>query len=759
MLAVVFLNPVFLGALPLAALPIVIHLLSRRQFRRIEWAATRFLLEAEKQNRRRVRFEQWLLVALRCLILGLLALMMARPFVRPGVVSSLLGGRGDVHRILVLDDSASLAHRGGAAQDFATLRNATERLIDWMRQEAPSDSISLYITSQPKKPILEAAHAAEAAGDEWRSQLARLRPTDAAAHPAQVLANIATFLGDARGPAELYLLSDFQRTDWLAGGDPFEPVRKYADSLRVVAIAATATARENTGVIDLSLARPQTLAGVPTLATARLANYTRRALRDVRLEVEVDGVPQPGGALDALEPGQARDVGLEVTFPEHGRHELAVRLAASDVFAVDDLRRIAVTVKPELRVLLVNGQPSSDPLKDEAQLPRNALAPPGPFSSGIRVEITDPAQLEVAALAATDCVVLCNVAAPAESTAAVLRRHVETGGGLLIFLGDEIGDAADYNRTLGPTGANLLPFPLAGPPLRSPTPTGVGLIRVGEHPVTAAFSSGQEGASEYVHFRSYYGVLEKAGENAATEPTSQPTASVLARYTDPGGTPALAEKALGRGRVLLFTSTIDLDWNDWARAVDGSYVVALLESVQYLSRRNADQPSFVAGDSIALHASLEEFEPPVTIRPPGHPDEPAVETRLVEAAQADELARAEGPVALRAGTYRFELTSRTAGRSEQPVCVNPDSAESDLGSAAAAELDAALAALPHQVLLASDAFDEQHQQTRRELWPMLLVVAVVCLMAEQALAWRFGRPLSATRVRTRSVTAAAAGLR
>src|SRR5687767_1380942 len=60
-----------------AAVPVVIHLLNRRRYRIVEWAAMRFLLAAQRQNVRRLRLEQWLLLAIRCLVLMLLVAAMA----------------------------------------------------------------------------------------------------------------------------------------------------------------------------------------------------------------------------------------------------------------------------------------------------------------------------------------------------------------------------------------------------------------------------------------------------------------------------------------------------------------------------------------------------------------------------------------------------------------------------------------------------------------------------------------------------------
>src|SRR5215213_11112263 len=79
-LAVGFATPAFaLAGLALAAIPIIIHFLNRRRFKTVPWAAMEFLLRAMRKNRRRLRFEQWILLATRCLVLVLVATALARP--------------------------------------------------------------------------------------------------------------------------------------------------------------------------------------------------------------------------------------------------------------------------------------------------------------------------------------------------------------------------------------------------------------------------------------------------------------------------------------------------------------------------------------------------------------------------------------------------------------------------------------------------------------------------------------------------------
>src|SRR6478735_3057446 len=79
-LAVGFVTWGFVAAGALAmAIPIIIHILNRRRFKTITWAAMEFLLRAMRKNRRRLRFEQWLLLATRCLLVLLLGMALARP--------------------------------------------------------------------------------------------------------------------------------------------------------------------------------------------------------------------------------------------------------------------------------------------------------------------------------------------------------------------------------------------------------------------------------------------------------------------------------------------------------------------------------------------------------------------------------------------------------------------------------------------------------------------------------------------------------
>src|SRR5262250_229747 len=85
----------------LVSLPIIIHLINRMRFRRIRWAAMEFLLKSQKRNRRRLIIEQLILLALRCALVALAGLLVAR------FVGGFLGAETPTAHFVVLDDSLS----------------------------------------------------------------------------------------------------------------------------------------------------------------------------------------------------------------------------------------------------------------------------------------------------------------------------------------------------------------------------------------------------------------------------------------------------------------------------------------------------------------------------------------------------------------------------------------------------------------------------------------------------------------------------
>ena len=137
-----WLSPAMLGWLAAAAAPLLIHLLSRRRYRETSWAAMEYLLAAMRQQRRRIRFEQWLLLAVRTLLVVLVVLAVAEPYLESAGLAFAPGGR--VHRVLVFDGSYSMAYKPADKTRFDRAKELARRIVE---ESSEGDAFTLVLMS------------------------------------------------------------------------------------------------------------------------------------------------------------------------------------------------------------------------------------------------------------------------------------------------------------------------------------------------------------------------------------------------------------------------------------------------------------------------------------------------------------------------------------------------------------------------------------------------------------------------------------
>ncbi|HEX5470501.1 MAG TPA: BatA domain-containing protein, partial [Lacipirellulaceae bacterium] len=203
-------NVAMLGWLAAAAAPLLIHLWSRHRFREAPWAAMQFLLAAMRKNARRLQLQQWLLLAVRTLIILLVVSAVAEPFGQRllGVSSS-----EPNHKVLVIDASYSMAYRANGTTNFA---HAKQMAADMVRASRPEDAFTVILMSSPPKLIVASTVLDRAA---ITSQIDSLTQPYAGADLSATLALVHDALAENGGqqtPAtkQVYFFTDLQRTTW-----------------------------------------------------------------------------------------------------------------------------------------------------------------------------------------------------------------------------------------------------------------------------------------------------------------------------------------------------------------------------------------------------------------------------------------------------------------------------------------------------------------------------------------------------------------
>ena len=217
-----FLQPLLLIALPLALLPVIIHLIHLHRRRAVRWAATMFLRAAQRMNQGLSKLRQYLILALRVLALAALILMEGRPLA--GGLLGLTGGAPDTV-LLLIDRSASMEQQNLAtglskrATGLANLANAIDEAYGSRSRLVLIDSATLTTQSVENAAALRSLPTL--GGTATASDIPALLQT--------ALDHITT---NQTGRTDLWLLSDLRQNDWDAAGGRWETLRSAFSSLQ-----------------------------------------------------------------------------------------------------------------------------------------------------------------------------------------------------------------------------------------------------------------------------------------------------------------------------------------------------------------------------------------------------------------------------------------------------------------------------------------------------------------------------------------------
>src|SRR5437763_4578317 len=242
-----FLNPLLLAGLAAIAVPIIIHLLNRRKFQKVVWAAMRFLRISVEKNQRRMRIEDLILRLLRCLLLALLAVALARPAILSNTTEHF--GQSKVTGIIILDNSYSMGVSDGTQTRFDKARRAAEQVIDsmpggsatavWLASDIVQDAIALptFDLNLARKTIREA------------------RLSDRATDILPALDKAVDYLKSRMViRKEIFLVTDGQAAGWRQLADVQQLLEKSKSEVKTQVILINEHEERNLGVSDLHLA-------------------------------------------------------------------------------------------------------------------------------------------------------------------------------------------------------------------------------------------------------------------------------------------------------------------------------------------------------------------------------------------------------------------------------------------------------------------------------------------------------------------------
>jgi hypothetical protein len=547
------------------AIPIAIHLYGRRRAEVVKFAAIDFLLGSDEKLARRLKTRDLLLLILRVLVCVALAVIVAKPYTSCEATGPEVGG-GPQAAVFVIDNSLA---SGYGSDGETVLAAAAERAARIIEQLGPDSEVALVLTAAGSQP------PAELSADQLKliDDIRALEPAPRPADTTTALRRAAELLATSpRATRRIFLLSPLiasgfraDESPWPAGSGPQLTVVDLAEGDRL----------DNLAVVGVEVERDPDSGSRGLRVTATIANFGAAPAREVKAQLRIGERVVARGTVD-VGAGAEATKSFSGSIPEGARSAPVTVEISGDRLAADNRRHAIGELRDQVRTLLVNGDPRSSRHADELFYIDAALRPGDRAESGIELTRSTPDELAGLDLSATDVVVLANSRALGDEVVSRLAAWVRGGGGLLVALGDRV-DPDAYNKSMKPLLAQELRSVLdTSFGRRGDEASGSALhlakIEV-DHPVFSPFA---RDAPE----------LREAGfaRVMLLGPTSGGDHRVLARYDN--GATAMVEGPLGRGRLILYTSTLDRDWNELP--IQPGFVPLAQQLVRYLGRKPSD---------------------------------------------------------------------------------------------------------------------------------------------------------------------------
>jgi hypothetical protein len=695
-----FLNPIFLFAAGVAVLfPLLIHLFNRQKVKKVYFSSLLFLRSLEKTRMRRVKIKEYLLLLIRSLIILLVVAAFARPAIRGGFVSK-VGAHAKTSTVILLDNSYSMRYETKEGSLFDLAKKKAGKIISQLK-EGDEASLILFSSSPELRKDMPTFDF-----KNLLSQLDEVLPSCQVTDVGSALKFAFEILKDSKNlNQEIYLISDMESSGWYFSEESF--FSKEGRKAKLYLLDLWPEERQNLCIEKIDFGNQLIEKERPFQIKTQLANFTSQPVKGLLVGLYLDGRRVSQTDID-IERGGKATVEFMQTVKNAGIHTGFFEITDDDLM-IDNRRYFAFKIPEKIEVLLV-GEHQSD-----THHLKLALNPQQKSDVHMVISEADRKSLAGIDFNRYKVIVFSNLSRLNDVGLTNLERFVQRGGGVLFILGNNV-DPEFYSQKLVKRFFDLdLRLPL------TPTKNVGGFFTLEKvdwnHPIFQVYQNVGKKFLPQIKFSSLFELPR--GKNM----------KVISRFNL--GKPALIEKNLGSGKILLFATSLEEKESDLV--IHPFFVPFVNRTVEYLASDLARFfEDFLVGSKIER-----ELDPELSREETRLVDPENLETSLAPIIQKDKLVL-KIQATDKPGIYRIRTEEKSEGSFEvtDRFAVNINPKDSDPGKIEKSEIEKKLEGLSLFYIDHDDDIEKTILQSRygKELWKPFLWIAFGLLALEMHLA-------------------------
>lgn len=576
-----FLNPAVLFGLLAASIPIIIHLLNLRKLKKIEFSTLQFLKELQKNKIRKIILKQWLLLALRVLII----LCIVTAFARPTLVGVSIGGTTSAAKttaVFILDDTFSMSV---IDQNGSYFNQAKESIKNILNQFEEGDEFGLVLVSGQSDEIEMISNRSR-----FEQEINASAISYASGKLNNAIIKAAELIGEAKNfNKEIYLFTDFQKGRLANENEITNLKEQLGEQVRLYSFNYGGKEPFNFGIENLKINTQIFEKDKSIKFEATVKNYSERTKDNLVVSLFINGERLAQQSLN-LNPGDSKLANLEASTKTFGYNEALVEIEEDDI--LQDNRRFISFFIPEIIPVLILAENPADTKLIEAALKS--------VSDQSYFELTVKKTEQISGTQLNNFQVMILVSSNFLNAKEKINQFLSSGKGVIIF------PSSDFTATNLISSLNSINVFVSGIFVKTDKGQSVRFNEIDfNHPVFEnIFIDEKKKQIESPEIYSCYKI--NSGGKGKSIIALEDESSFLSEYS------------LNKGKVILFNCSPVFSWSDFP--IKSIFAPLVTKSVMYLSSKNNGDENYIAGETINVNVSERTLPQIKVVRPDNKED-------------------------------------------------------------------------------------------------------------------------------------------